>query len=145
MTQQEIKEFLAVPRSAVFTTLDKKGWPHSTAMWFVPAGDGVLMWTYGKSQKAVNARRDPRASLLVEGGTAYDELRGVLLQSVVEVVEDYDRVRDIGIRLYQRYTEPRLGISVSEGPIAEIERQAHKRVGLKMPYTRVASWDHRRL
>lgn len=145
MTQEEIDRFLEQPRTGILTTLDGDGWPHPTAMWFVPTDSGISMWTYGKSQKAVNARRDPRAAFLVEDGDSYDELRGVMVRGSVEIVEDYGLVREIGVALYERYTEPKVGIPVMEGPIVEIERQAHKRVGLRLPFTRVASWDHRLL
>lgn len=145
MTPEEIDRLLERPRTGILTTLDGDGWPHPAAMWFVPTDSGVSMWTYGKSQKAVNARRDPRAAFLVEVGDSYVELRGVMVRGLVEVIEDFEPVRDIGIALYERYTEPKMGIPVTEGPLAEIERQAHKRVGLRLPFTRVASWDHRRL
>ena len=46
------------------------------------------MTTYGRSQKVVNARRNPRVALLVESGVRYDELKGVLLRGDAEVVED---------------------------------------------------------
>lgn len=145
MSREEITEFLDVPRTAVLTTLDRDGWPHSTAMWFVPDHGSVLMWTYAKSQKAVNLRRDPRAALLVEDGMSYAELRGVLIQGEIEIIDDYETIAEVGVRLYQRYSEPELGVPVTEGPILEIEKQAHKRLGLRMSSMRVASWDHRRL
>ena len=46
-------------------------------MWFVIDGDTLWMRTYGKSQKVVNARRDPRCCALIETGDRYLELRGV--------------------------------------------------------------------
>lgn len=103
------------------------------------------MWTYAKSQKALNARRDERCSVLIEDGTAYNELRGVLIQGPLEVIDFFEDIRAIGIDLYRRYTEPSVGVPVEDGPLVEIERQAHKRVGLRVPLERVASWDHRKL
>lgn len=114
-------------------------------MWFVPAEDHLLMWAYRRSQKAVNARRDPRASFLVEDGKPYEELRGILIRGELDLIESFDELRALGISLYDRYTKPSLGLEVSDGPIAEIERQARKRVGLRMPYERITSWDHRKL
>ena len=145
MTADEIARFLAEPRNVVLSTLDKDGGPHSAGMWFVPSGAEILMWTYAKSQKAVNLRRDPRCALLIEDGLAYDELRGILITGSVTFIEEFDAIRAIGIELYDRYTKPRMGIAVEDGPIVEIERQARKRVGVSLPVAHVASWDHRKL
>lgn len=119
--------------------------PHAAAMWFVVNDEEVRMWTYAKSQKAVNLRRDPRCALLAEEGLAYDELRGVLIRGRARLIEDFDDIRAIGVALYDRYTRPRTGMAVDEGPIVEIERQAAKRLGLSLALEDVASWDHRKL
>ena len=145
MTPAEVDEFLNAPRTGVLSTIAKDGGPHSAGMWFV-ARDGALeMWTYAKSQKAVNLRRDSRAAFLVEHGENYGDLRGVLVRGRVELVTDFDSIVGIGRALYARYTEPRTGRPVDEGPIVEIERQASKRIGLVLPLVDVASWDHSRL
>jgi PPOX class probable F420-dependent enzyme len=145
MAPDEITRFLAAPRTAVLSSLDKDGAPHSAAMWFVAAGAEVLMWTYAKSQKAVNLRRDPRCALLAEEGLAYNELRGVLVTGAVTLIDDFESIRAIGIALYDRYTRPATGLPAEDGPMVEIERQARKRVGLSLPLTDVASWDHGKL
>lgn len=141
MTPEEIRGFLSTPRSCVLTTLDADGWPHSAAMWFVPRDSFLSMWTYRRSQKTLNARRDPRASVVVEAGTRYGELRGVMVRGHLELVEDAAKVAEIGRDLYERYVIPELGISFEDGPAVEIERQSHKRVGLILPFDRVTSWD----
>ena len=145
MSSDEVERFLAEPRTAALSTLDKTGAPHAAGMWFAVAGAEILMWTYAKSQKAVNLRRDPRCALLVEDGVAYGELRGVLVTGVVTLIEEFEDVRSIGMALYERYTKPGTGVAVEDGPIAEIERQARKRIGLSLPLADVASWDHRKL
>lgn len=114
-------------------------------MWFAVDGDEIVMWTYAKSQKAVNLRRDPRCALHVEEGLAYDELRGVLIQGKARLIEEFDAIVEIGKALYERYTLPAVGVPVDEGPIVELERQARKRVGIAVPMEQVASWDHRKL
>jgi nitroimidazol reductase NimA-like FMN-containing flavoprotein (pyridoxamine 5'-phosphate oxidase superfamily) len=145
MTPQEIDAFLTPVRPGVLATIGRDAWPHLSAMWFVPHAGEIHMWTYGKSQKAVNARRDPRGSLLVEEGERYNTLKGVSIRGSLQVIEDYERVRAIGLGLYSRYTEPHLGIAAEEGPIVEIESQARKRVGLILDMDEVASWDHSKL
>lgn len=141
MTPEEITAFLSPPRSCVLTTLDADGWPHSAAMWFVPGDSSLRMWTYRRSQKTVNARRDPRASVVVEAGTAYGELQGVMVRGHLELVEAVASIAGIGRDLYERYVAPVSGVPFEDGPSVDVERQSHKRVGLILPFDRVTSWD----
>lgn len=145
MTPWEARAFLAEPRTAVLTTLDGDGWPHAVGMWFVLRSDHIAMWAYTKSQKIVNLRRDRRAALLVESGDVYDELKGVAVRAEARLIEDLDEVRGIGVGLYNRYTEPRTGVPVEDGPIVEIERQTPKRTGIALDLDRITSWDFTKL
>lgn len=145
MTQTEIADLLALPITGVLSTLDRSGAPHSAGMWFFHIDDEVRMWTYAKSQKAVNLKRDPRCAFLVEEGAAYNELRGVLVKGSARLVTDHAEIVAIGTALYDRYTLPATGVVVQDGPIVEIERQAHKRVGIALAMADVASWDHSKL
>ena len=76
--------------------------------------DGELWtWTYAKSQKVRNLERDQRATLQIEAGLAYDQLRGVMLECEVTIHRDPDVVRAFGEDLVARYfgagTAPALG------------------------------------
>jgi PPOX class probable F420-dependent enzyme len=145
MSPEEISAFLATPRTAVLSSLGKDGSPHAAGMWFAADEREIRMWTYRKSQKAVNLERDPRCAFLVEEGMAYSELRGVLVKGSVQLVGDLDDIVAIGRELYERYTLPATGVQAEQGPIVEIERQAAKRVGLALPLEDVASWNHSKL
>ena len=65
-------------------------------LWYaaiVPAtGPDVWAWTYAASQKVRNLERDPRATLQVEDGEIYEELRGVTLATEAEIERDPDFV-----------------------------------------------------
>ena len=145
MSPEEVGEFLATPRTAVLSSLAKDGSPHAAGMWFVADDREIRMWTYRKSQKAVNIARDPRCAFLVEEGMAYSELRGVLVTGSVRLVTTVDDIVAIGTELYERYTLPATGVRAEEGPIEEIRRQGAKRVGLVLPLEEIASWDHSKL
>jgi len=145
MSNPEVRAFLKEARVASLTTIGKDGYPHTVGMWFVLDADNLAMWTYAKSQKARNARREPRCSFMVETGDRYDELKGVLVKGRLEVVTDHERTEEIGRRIYDRYTLPVTGIALDDGPIVEVRRQAAKRVGLLLPLRDVASWDHRKM
>lgn len=103
------------------------------------------MWTYAKSQKALNLRRDPRCAFLVESGRDYATLRGVLIRGDARLVSDYSHIVAVGKGLYERYTLPVTGIAYEGAAATEVERQARKRIGVEVPFTRLASWDHAKL
>jgi hypothetical protein len=148
MSDEEIDGFLGRSMTGVLTTLDAEGWPHSVAMWFVPELDDprrILMWSYAKSQKSINVMREPRSAFLVEEGVEYLELRGVLVRARVDVIDGFDEIADIGRRLHERYVSSKTGSAPDEAAIAEIRRQAKKRIGLSLSLARVASWDHSKL
>jgi PPOX class probable F420-dependent enzyme len=145
MSAPEVDGFLEAPHTAVLSTLGRTGFPHLVGMWFVHAGDELRMWTYGKSQKVQNLRRDPRGALLIEHGDSYNELRGVLVRSEVRIIEDHGTVVEVGTALFERYSLPASGEAAQRSPEAEIDRQASKRVVLALPMERLVSWDHSKL
>jgi len=139
MTDGEVRAFLAERMVMQCATIGPKGLPHLVALWYVPDGTELRGWTYAKSQKAKNLERDPRATLGIEDGVQYKELRGVMLECNVRVERDPERVADYGLALVDRYA--------GGAPEAKeaFRRQVSKRVGLHFVPTRVVSWDHRKL
>src|ERR1700754_4718211 len=90
MSEDERLALLDEERTVIVSTLGPRGWPHSMPMWFVVRAGGVWMWTSPASQKARNLERDPRATLLVEAGEAYEELRGVMIEAEAEIERDFE-------------------------------------------------------
>jgi len=143
LAEDEQLELLEAERVVVVATHGPRGWPHLMPMWFTLRDGEVWVWTYAKSQKVRNLERDPRATLLVETGEQYQELRGVEIEAEAGIVRDADRVLDFAKELTIRYTE---GISSVEGDAAAaLQAQAPKRVAIHFKPVRVASWDHRKL
>lgn len=133
---------MTLQQTGVLASNGREGFPHQVAMWYLPEPGQILMWSYGKAQKAVNLRRDPRASLLVESGsTDYGRLRGARIEGGVHLIEDLDEVLEIGIRLRLR-NHPGTDRAESQ---SYIERQAGKRIVIVLPMERVTSWDHGKL
>jgi general stress protein 26 len=145
MSDAEVLAFLEEERTVICATNGRRGWPHLMPLWYVlrpTADDGapqVWAWTFAKSQKAKNLERDPRATLQVEAGGAYDQLRGVMLECDVTVHRDVDLLRDFGLELYARYAE------VDDGVREMVDQQAPKRIGLQFVERSRATWDHRKL
>ena len=146
MSDSEVRDFLAESKIVSCATLGPHGRPHLVPLWYVPGDrDGELElrgWTYAASQKARNLERDPRATLQVEDGVQYDQLRGVMLECDVEMEREPERVAGYGVELFTRYGG---GGELSPELRAMVEKQAVKRVGLTFRATRVVSWDHRKL
>jgi PPOX class probable F420-dependent enzyme len=142
MTAEEVQLFLEEERTGILASGGDSGYPHVVPMWYSPEGGGVSIWTYARSQKVLNLRRDPRASFLVEAGDTYADLRGVSIDAGVTVLDDYDSVLALGLRLHNRYS----GLAAAgDEPPPELVAQAHKRVGLILKPVRHRSWDHRKL
>jgi PPOX class probable F420-dependent enzyme len=143
LSEAEQAELLDSERVVVVSSIGPRGWPHSMPMWFVVRDGEIWVWTYAKSQKIRNLERDPRATLLLETGTEYVELRGIQIEAEAELVRDPDRVAEFGGELTIRYSE---GIDSVEGDAAAALRaQATKRVAIRFEPIRVATWDHRKL
>jgi PPOX class probable F420-dependent enzyme len=143
LTENEQRELIESGRIVVVSSLGPRGWPHVMPLWYVPRNGEVWVWTYAKSQKVRNLERDPRATLLIETGTEYDELRGVQIEAEAELIRDTDRVVEFAKELTIRYSE---GISSVEGDAAAgLEAQAPKRVAIHFHPRRIATWDHRKL
>lgn len=142
LTDEEIAAYLAEEKTVIVGTNGPRGLPHLMPLWFVMRGTEVWGWTFAKSQKAVNLRRDPRATILFEDGVQYDRLRGLMYECDVEIFDDYETVRQIGIELFTKY-------GTGEAPVPAvvemIEAQAPKRIGLHFKDVRTVSWDHRKL
>lgn len=143
LSEAEQAELLRSERVAVVSSLGPRGWPHSMPMWFVPREGEVWVWTYAKSQKVRNLERDRRATVLVETGHEYGELRGVMIEAEAEIHRDPATVVGFAEELTLRYAE---GISSVQGDAkAALEAQAPKRVAIHFRPLRTASWDHRKL
>lgn len=143
LSEEELRALLDSERIAVVSSLGPRGWPHSMPMWFVPREGEIWVWTYAKSQKVRNLERDPRATLLVEAGHEYSELRGAMIEAEAEIHRDFETVIGFAEELTLRYAQ---GISSVQGDAkAALEAQAPKRVAIHFKPVRTASWDHRKL
>ena len=141
MNDEEIRAFLQEQRTLQVATIDHDGWPHLIAMWYVLINDQIVFWTYAKSQKAVNLRRDARLTCLVETGVRYDELRGVQIKGRAIINDDRETVQRIGEVIYERYTGGPLNAATRQMVVA----QAPKRVVVFVEPVEIVSWDHRKL
>jgi PPOX class probable F420-dependent enzyme len=140
MSDQEVQAFLREQMVMQCATAGPTGLPHMVPLWYFAEGTQLVGWTYAMSQKAKNLERDPRATIGIEDGVRYEELRGVMFECDVELDRDVASIERTGLRLFERYAGE-LTPEIRE----MVAKQAQKRVGLRFVPSRVVSWDHRKL
>ena len=141
MTDAEVQEFLAGVRTMNCATVNHDGTIHLVAMWYGFLEGCPALETKAKSQKVANLRRDPQITCLVEDGSAYEELRGVEIVGHAEIVDEPDRMFELGISVFERHQ----GMEYRDELRPVIEQMLHKRVVVKIHPDRYVSWDHRKL
>ncbi len=109
-------------------------------MWYGVIDGEIWFETKTKSQKAVNLRRDPRFTFMIEDGDTYDTLRGVSFEGTAEIVDDPDTICRVGVSVWERYTGP---YTDEMKPV--VDMMMNKRVGARLITDRTRSWDHRKL
>lgn len=144
LTDAEIRAYFAAEKTLVIVSNGHNGYPHAMPMWFAQDENGCLLTTtFAKSQKVANWRRDPRATLLVESGEDYAELKGVMVYARCEIVEDVEAVKDalVAINAKGRSLDAAARAALRES----VGGTAAKRVVLKFTPERYISWDHAKL
>jgi len=140
MTPEEVDAFIHERRPMTMCSINHDGSIHAVAMWYGFVDGAVAVETKAKSQKAQNLQRDPRLTCTFEDGDSYEELRGVELVGRAEVIDDPERMFELGVSVFERYSRP-----YTEDLRPLIETMLHKRVVIKLHVDRVVSWDHRKL
>jgi len=138
LTPDEQAAFFREMRKAALATIDKDGFPHVVAMNYFVKDGAFYMTSYAKAQKVLNVRRDPRVGLMIETGSAYAELKGVMVRGTCEVIEGAEAV-----------TEAFAGMVESRGGTysrpAGASTSAPKRIVLKITPHKIMTWDHAKL
>jgi len=142
MTDEEALAFLDEQRTVICATRGHDGWPHLMPLWYVVRSGTLWAWTYAKSQKTKNLERDPRATLQVEAGEAYDQLRGLMLRTEAVLHRDPEQIEGFVAELAARYAPPGADPeAMREG----FRAQVPKRVAIEFAERSRVSWDHRKL
>jgi PPOX class probable F420-dependent enzyme len=140
MSSEELGAFLEEKMVMQCATVGPRGVPHMVPLWFVGDLTELRGWTYAKAQKTRNLERDPRATLGLEDGVQYNELRGVMFECEVTLEREPAAVERLGLELFARYAG-----ELTDDVRKMVAKQAQKRVGLTFVPTRTVTWDHRKL
>jgi nitroimidazol reductase NimA-like FMN-containing flavoprotein (pyridoxamine 5'-phosphate oxidase superfamily) len=141
MTDEEVEAFIEAKQSLQVGTLQSDGSVHLSTLWYGIVDGRIAFETYTRSQKILNLQRDDRITVLLEDGTTYDTLRGVMIRGRAELStesEDVVRVAESVIRRNQpEIPEEHVG--------AAAVQLAAKRTAVTIVPEKVASWDHNKL
>lgn len=144
MSEAEIREYLQEGHTMTLITNGPKGYPHAVAMFYALEDDLTVKFaSYASSQKVKNAERDPRVTLLVESGSKYSELQGVMIEGEASIVTDLDETVATMVEANADTGSPLP--DVSQIPEDVKIKMAGKRVLIKVKPRRFVSWDHGKL
>ena len=144
MSEADMREYISNAQTLIIISNGRNGFPHPMPMWFCVDEDGSLLCTtFGKSQKVLNWRRDAKASLLIESGTTYDQLRGVVIYAQTEILDSSEQVIDTLVKINSK------GQSLTEEQRTQLResvaKTATKRIALRFIPERFITWDHTKL
>jgi hypothetical protein len=146
MTDQELADFIEESLTLTCASIGPTGRPHLMPLWFCVRDGKIGAWTYGTSQKAKNLERLPEATLQIEAGESYEQLRGVMMECDVELLRDPEQTLPIGLDVALRYAPGEMTAEEAPDELrAFVAKQAAKRVAMVFTPTRTVSWDHRKL
>jgi PPOX class probable F420-dependent enzyme len=141
MSDEQVAEFIEHSRTATMATVLPSGRPHLVAMWYAVLDGEIWFETKAKSQKAVNLRRDPTVTVMIEDGLTYDTLRGVSIDGTAEIVDDDpDLLHRVGVSVWERYTGP-----YTDEMKPFVDQMMNNRIAVRVVPSRMRSWDHRKL
>jgi nitroimidazol reductase NimA-like FMN-containing flavoprotein (pyridoxamine 5'-phosphate oxidase superfamily) len=141
MTPEEIDAFLHDWHTMSCATINHDGTIHMVAMWYGFLEGCPALETKAKSQKVQNLKRDDRITCMVEEGDSYDQLVGIEMVGRGEIIEDPDRIFELGKSVVERTS----GVKYTEEMRPAVEAMINKRVVVKIHVDRYVSWDHRKL
>ena len=143
MTSGEVRAYLEEQRRIIVVTNGVDGLPHAVPMNYgLDAAGRIVITTFRKSQKIKNLERDPRATLLVESGTIYSELKSVIAYCDAEIIDDPTLVPDL-MRLVR--ADEAMAASLSQPNSQQVRASIVKRVVVRFSPFRTVSWDHSKL
>jgi len=141
MTDDQIDAFIDSHKSLQVGTIERDGSVHLSTLWFAVVDGKIVFETYTKSQKIKNLERDDRITILLEDGTAYEKLRGVMIKGRARLVTDHAEVHPLALAVMRR-NQP----DIPEELLSQAaEQMASKRTAVVIEPLKVVSWDHTKL
>lgn len=141
MSDEEALLFLRANCRGVLGTAGNDGVPHLVPLFYGVDVDGrPIVTSFAKAQKVINLERRPGATLLVETGAAYHEIRAVMAMCTAQILRDPDEVRE------------NLALICTDRPMLandtmreQVDASHLKRVAIRLTPYRFIGWDYSRL
>ena len=104
--------------------------------------DGDIHFTtYARAQKTLNLDADPRITCMIESGTEYQEIRGLVVRGKADVIRDNPNL----VIQVQDATAAKRSDAPAAPPNEARVKQASKRAVIRVRPVSIYSWDHRKL
>ena len=133
LTEAELAQLLAAPEIAVLCTVDAKGRPEGSPIWFEESGGRIYLHVARNSKKARNIRGNPNVSLTID--TRVAPYRGAILHGTArELPRNDEIVRRTAIRY--------LGPETGEAYLAMTSEESGQSVLLEIDVTSRFTWDY---
>ena len=102
MFTDTVREFLQKPLVARLSTIDPAGYPHTVPVWFMLAGDDIVVISVSNTRKVGHIRANPKGAITI-GGDPGDGA-GYLIKGDLAIEADPD---DVWVRkMTYRYEAP---------------------------------------
>ena len=141
LTEEEQQEMLEKGWTLQVASNGVKGFPHVVAMWYAVIDGKICFSTFRKSQKVLNLRRDPKITVMLESGHAYNELKGLVIEGTAEIMEDTPYVAKVMAHVGSKYN----GVPLASPEAQAMNPQASKRVIIRITADNIVTWDHSKL
>lgn len=146
LSEAELDALLRAERTMRIATHGPGARINLTPMAFGWAGGAI--YTFGRGQKVANLRRDPVATVLVDVGEAWRELKGVMLQGHARVLETAeDEAADPHLTAAQFEVGRKAGLKDESGAIKPHAATAsgNSRRWIVFRPEHIVSWDNAKL
>lgn len=144
LSDDEIWEALERHHTGVFTTLRSDGWPVSVPVWFVADRRRIYIWAPPRTAKVRRVAQDPRVCFCIEGGLAWDEVRGVVVTGRAVLVDDGTVRSEVGALFARKYAGYRM--PADHLPQATRRHYAGRPALIEItPDDGITSWDNARI
>lgn len=146
MTDEEIEAYIDNGWTLQTATIGPSGYPHLVAMWYGVIDGKIHFTTYAKAQKVKNLERDPKITVMLESGTEYQELKGLVIEGEADVIQnDPDLVIAVQDATSRKSGNPRQPSGSLPMDDDQRRQQASKRAVIRITPTKIISWDHSKL
>jgi nitroimidazol reductase NimA-like FMN-containing flavoprotein (pyridoxamine 5'-phosphate oxidase superfamily) len=135
LSEHELEDFLGVQRTVRLATASPTGLPQVVPLWYVWLDGTMYLNTTLGNLTVRNLDSGGRATALVDDGTEYEELRGVVLRGPVERADQDPNIPQVK----QSWSGKYMG-----GKPVPYDRWKN-RVWLRLRPVAITSWDFRKI